>query len=158
MFKVFKLYFEQSEYITRICYEALIKSLHLINEEECFTFLDNPNEYNEKPSASWVQLIRYIPPGNNMVPLVERHTDTNLITLVPYSGDAALEVVNEEGEWFPLESHCCEKEEVMVVFGDKIEPLTGSRLLAIHHRVVALPGIERFSIPFKLSCEKSWLY
>ena len=81
----------------------------------------------------------------------EQHEDINLITLLVGASADGLEILNKQGNWFPVTSL---PDQIVVNVGDMLQRLTNNRLKSTTHRVVNPPrelwGTSRFSIPFFL--------
>ena len=78
------------------------------------------------------------------------HEDINLITVLPVSTAAGLELLTRSGRWVAVE---CPPGSVIVDTGDMMALLTEGRLPATTHRVVnpteaAVAGASRYSMPF----------
>ena len=79
------------------------------------------------------------------------HRDSGLITLIPKSTCAGLEILSKgkRDHWISLEDWMNEGD-IAVYIGRSLEKLTGGLLPGTIHRVVRYPGKERFSSPFEL--------
>ncbi|MBX3240780.1 MAG: isopenicillin N synthase family oxygenase [Chitinophagaceae bacterium] len=81
----------------------------------------------------------------------EQHEDINLITLLVGASADGLEILNKQGNWFPVTSL---PDQIVVNVGDMLQRLTNNRLKSTTHRVVnparELWNTSRFSIPFFL--------
>ena len=76
-----------------------------------------------------------------------QHEDINLMTSLPVSTAAGLELLTRDGEWMAIEP----PEGVMVCdTGDMMQRITNGRIPSTTHRVLAPPGQsrERYSVPF----------
>ncbi|MCB9668601.1 MAG: isopenicillin N synthase family oxygenase [Alphaproteobacteria bacterium] len=87
------------------------------------------------------------------------HEDINLMTVLPVSTAAGLELYTREGEWVAVETP---PGSVIVDTGDMMALLTGERLPATTHRVVnpsdpALARQARYSMPFFVHPHPEWV-
>jgi isopenicillin N synthase-like dioxygenase len=78
-----------------------------------------------------------------------RHEDINLITVLPGSKEAGLQILARDGSWVPVTSI---PDAVVVNIGDMMKRLTNDVLPSTPHRVVnpsgKRSGRSRYSIPF----------
>ncbi|ASS74344.1 2OG-Fe(II) oxygenase [Tumebacillus algifaecis] len=99
---------------------------------------------------SLLRLIHYPPLEEGMPQDAVRaaeHEDINLITLLCEATTSGLELLTNEGEWYPVEAL---KGQIVVDAGDMLQRITNKVIPATTHRVVNPKGenSSRYSMPF----------
>ncbi|MBZ0266274.1 hypothetical protein K8I28_16575 [bacterium] len=77
-----------------------------------------------------------------------RHTDINMITLLPAATRGGLQVQTNDGRWIPVAP---EKGDLIVNAGDMLNYISGGKILSTLHQVInpnPNPENPRYSIPF----------
>ena len=77
------------------------------------------------------------------------HTDSSILTILPPSELAGLEILAQSGDWFappPAPGR------FLVNTGDMMHRWTNERFLSTPHRVIHRAGGERYAIPFFFDC------
>ncbi|CRX39129.1 isopenicillin N synthase family dioxygenase [Estrella lausannensis] len=91
-----------------------------------------------------IRALHYPPNPNPSVPWAAQHTDIDLFTILPMATEEGLQVFHE-GQWIDVR---VPKDAFIVNGGDKLQNLSNGYFKSSLHRVVAKPGLERFSIVY----------
>jgi len=103
------------------------------------------NENGDPLDDSHMRHLKY--PGEAEL-MACRHTDINMITLLPAATRSGLQVQRNDGAWLPLSP---EKGDLIVNAGDMLNFMSGGRIKSTLHQVVNPdpdPNRPRFSMPF----------
>ena len=73
------------------------------------------------------------------------HTDSGILTILYQDQSGGLEVLNSAGKWIPAPYV---SESYVINLGDLMSRWTGGYLVSTQHRVRAVVGRSRFSVPF----------
>jgi len=85
------------------------------------------------------------------------HTDPGIFTIKRTSDVAGVELQGERGEWVPIE-RLASPEDLVVFAADQLQAAAsceGSRVRAVHHRVMVPAGRERTSLLYELRAPSS---
>lgn len=91
-----------------------------------------------------VRTIHYPPNPNPEVPWAAQHTDIDLFTILPMASEEGLQVFYD-GKWIDVR---VPEDAFIVNGGDKLQNLSNGYFKSSLHRVIAKPGLERFSIVY----------
>lgn len=103
------------------------------------------NEEGQPVDDSHMRHLKY--PGDAEL-MACRHTDINIITLLPAATRSGLQVQRNDGEWLPLSP---QKGDLIVNAGDMLNFMSGGKIKSTLHQVLnpnPNPQNPRFSMPF----------
>jgi isopenicillin N synthase-like dioxygenase len=101
-------------------------------------------------------LLRYIHyPESNQEILSAEHEDINLLTILPYSPQPGLQIQDNQGTWH--DAPLMYKGEVIVDSGDMLKLYSKGIYQSTTHRVIRKTSGERYSMPFFVHPEPTFL-
>ncbi len=144
-------YFEANTALSRVALAALARGIETAEENLTDKMMDPPGD--EGLSSTIFRFFHYYGAGD--IPLVERqmgcmtHTDIGLITLIPCTNCASLEIMDHNDYRWRTPETGLGRRDVMVLCGETLEQLCGFLYPAVVHRVARVPQ-DRYSLVFLL--------
>lgn len=130
--------------------EKLIQSLDAHSEILQRVFAEILGEQEEffvdatKTGECLLRLLHYPPTQDLSTVWAAQHTDIDLFTILPIATEEGLQVLHD-GVWIDVK---VPPHAFIVNIGDKMQNLTNGYFKSSVHRVVAKPGVERYSIVY----------
>ncbi len=130
--------------------EKLIRSLDAHSEilQKVFAeiLVESEDFFTEKTATGecLLRLLHYPPTDDPATIWAAQHTDIDLFTILPIATEEGLQVLHN-GKWIDVK---VPSKAFIVNVGDKLQNLSNGYFKSSVHRVVAKPGVERYSIVY----------
>lgn len=130
--------------------EKLIQSLDSHSEILQKVFAEILGEHEDffvnttRTGECLLRLLHYPPTDDPTTVWAAQHTDIDLFTILPIATEEGLQVLHEN-VWIDVK---VPSQAFIVNVGDKLQNLSNGYFKSSVHRVVAKPGVERFSIVY----------
>ena len=133
-------------------FSELEKAGHTLLQALSPTLEVSPDYFREMATDgnSILRLLHYPPIADDADPKAIRaaaHEDINLITILVAANGGGLELLDNQGNWLPVET---DPNNLIVDAGDMLARITNGIIPATTHRVVnpSGPNVSRYSMPF----------